>query len=138
MTPIRKIVHTANRTEFTRYLCAGSLAFCVDFMVLLLLTEVSGINYLWSNLVAVSIGLLMNYLLCVKWVFLARRYNRVVFEFPIFVLTSAAGILLNELLLWSLVELAGIDYLVAKVLVTACVFLINFALKKIILFRQPA
>ena len=87
-------------------------------------------------MVAVSVGLPMSYLLCVKWVFLDRRYNRVVFKFPIFVLTCIIVILLNELLLWACVEFAGIGYLVAKVIVTAVIFVFNFALKKTILFRR--
>ena len=136
MSPIAKIVRYANRSEFNRYFCAGSLTFLTYFTILFLLTEFFGINYLRSNLVAVSVGLLMSYLFCVKWVFLDRRYNRVVFEFPLFVLTCIVGILLNELLLWACVEFAGIGYLVAKVIVTAVVFVFNFALKKTILFRR--
>ena len=136
MTPIRKIIYHASRTEFTRYFWAGSLTFLVDFMILLLLTEVGEVNYLWSNLVAVSVGVVMSYLLCVKWVFLDRRYNRVVFEFPIFALICVVGIILNESLLWASVEFANIHYLVAKVIVTAAIFAVNFCVKKIVLFRR--
>jgi len=136
MSPLRTIIRYANRTEFMRYFCAGSLTFLTDFVILLLLTEVCGVNYLWSNLISVSVGLLMSYVLCVRWVFLDRRYNRVVFEFPLFVLTCAVGILLNEFLLWACVEVAGIGYLIAKVVVTAAVFVVNFVLKKTILFRR--
>ena len=79
MSPIAKIVRYANRSEFHRYFCAGSLTFLTDFTILFLLTEFFDINYLRSNLVAVSVGLQMSYLFCVKWVFLDRRYNRAVF-----------------------------------------------------------
>jgi len=136
MTPISKIVYHASRTEFTRYFWAGSLTFLVDFLILLLLTEVGGVNYLWANLVAVSVGIVMSYLLSVKWIFLDRRYNRVVFELPIFVLICAAGIILNETLLWASVEFGNIHYLVAKVVVTIAIFSINFFVKKIVLFRR--
>ena len=104
MSPLSKIIYHASRTEFTRYFLAGCLAFFVDFTVLLFLTEVAEINYLWSNLAAVSVGIVMSYLLCVNWVFDDRRYNQVVFEFPIFVLTCIVGVLLNESLLWASVE----------------------------------
>jgi putative flippase GtrA len=130
-----KIMQYPNKTEFARYFWAGGLATLADFSILLLLTEVFGINYLWSNLVAVSVGLVISYVLCVKWVFLDRRYNRVVLEFPLFVLTCIIGILLNELLLWTFVEFAKMDYLLAKVIVTGVVFVVNFGVKKIILFR---
>jgi putative flippase GtrA len=136
MTPIRKIIYHASRTEFARYFWAGSLTFLTDILVLVLLTEVAGINYLWSNLVAVSVGMVMSYLLCVKWVFVERRYNKVVFEFSLFVLTSIVCLLLNEALLWLLVEFGHTHYLVAKIIVTAIVFVVNFGIKKIVLFRR--
>jgi putative flippase GtrA len=136
MTPIRKIIYHASRTEFARYFWAGSLTFLTDFLVLVLLTEVVGINYLWSNLVAVSVGMMMSYLLCVKWVFVERRYNKVVFEFSLFVLTSIICLFLNEALLWLLVEFGHTHYLVAKIIVTAIVFVVNFGIKKMVLFRR--
>ncbi len=136
MTPIRKIIYHASRTEFARYFWAGSLTFLTDILVLVLLTEVAGINYLWSNLVAVSVGMVMSYLLCVKWVFVERRYNKVVFEFSLFVLTSIICLFLNEALLWLLVEFGKTHYLVAKIIVTAIVFVVNFGIKKIVLFRR--
>ncbi len=136
MSPLGKILHYVNRTEFNRYFCAGCLVFLTDLAILFLLTERFGVNYLWSNLVSVSVGLMLSYLFCIKWVFLDRRYNRVVFELPLFVLISMIGLLFNELLLWTCVEIGGINYLVAKVIVTAVVFVFNFALKKTVLFRH--
>lgn len=136
MSPIRKILYKASSTEFNRYFWAGSLTFLVDFIILLTLTELLGVNYLWSNLAAVSVGILMSYLLCVNWVFQSRRYNRVVFELPLFVMTSVVGIVLNEFLMWTFVEKVVIHYLVAKVVVTLAVFLVNFCLKKVLLFQK--
>ncbi len=131
-----KMIQYPNSTEFVRYFWAGGLATLADFAVLLLLTEFFGINYLWSNLIAVSVGLVTSYVLCVRWVFLDRRYNRVVLEFPLFVLTCIIGLLLNELLLWVFVEFGGTDYLLAKVIVTGVLFVVNFAVKKVVLFRR--
>ena len=126
----------ASRSEFSRYFWAGSLTFLTDFLVFLLLTNAVGINYLWSNLVAVSIGMVMSYLLCIKWVFRERRYSQVVFEFSLFVLTSLACLLLNEAFLWILVDWFDIYPPFAKILVTLAIFVINFMIKKILLFRR--
>ena len=136
MSPLNKVIYHASRTEFTRYFWAGCLAFLVDFTLLLFLTEVAKINYLYSNLAAVSVGIMISYLLCVSWVFDNRRYNQVIFELPIFALTSIVGVLLNESLLWASVEFGGIHYLAAKVVVTLAVFVVNFCLKKVILFQR--
>jgi putative flippase GtrA len=135
-TPISRIIYHARRTEFARYFWAGSLTFLTDFLVFLLLTEGAGVNYLWSNLVAVSVGMMMSYLLCVRWVFRERRYSQVAFEFSLFVLASVGCLFLNEALLWVLVEWYATHHLVAKVMVTAAIFVVNFAIKKIVLFRR--
>lgn len=129
-----KISFLINRSEFSRYFWAGSLTFAADFTVLFLLTEIVGLNYLLSNLFGVCVGILLSYLLCIKWVFVNRRYGGSSFEFPAFVLTCIVGILLNELLLWCLVEYVSIHYLVSKVLVTLVIFVFNFLFKKVLLF----
>lgn len=136
MTPARKLIQLASQTEFRRFFWAGSFSFAVDFSLLLVLTEFARVNYLWSNLAAVTAGLIINYLLCVKWVFVNRRYSRVEVEFPIFVMLSIIGLTLNELLLWVSVEFAGLHYLFAKIIVTLAIFVVNFFLKKVVLFRH--
>ncbi len=136
MTTLTKIIRQANQTEFRRFFWAGSFAFCIDFFTLFFLTEIFKVNYLISNLVAVSLGVIISYLLCIKWVFNKRRYNRVALEFQIFVLLSIIGLILNESLLWSFVEVFKTHYLVAKIIVTLAIFVVNFFLKKVVLFRQ--
>lgn len=136
MTLISKLTHHARNTEFARYFWAGCLTFLTDFLVFLVLIDGFGLNYLWSNLVAVTVGMVMSYLLCVKWVFRERRYNQVAFEFSLFVLTSVICLLLNEAFLWILVEWCSIHPLFAKILVTAIIFVVNFGIKKIVLFRR--
>jgi putative flippase GtrA len=136
MTPIRKIIYHASRTEFTRYFCAGSLTFLVDFTILLSLTEYAGIDYLWSNLAGVCVGIVVSYLFCIKWVFVDRRYTQVVFEFPLFIVTCVVGLFINELFLWVMVEFGNVHYLVSKIIVTAAVFVVNFFIKKVWLFRS--
>ncbi len=135
MEPIHKIIYHASRTEFTRYFLAGTLTFLADFLILFLLTEFVGINYLWSNFVGVCVGIVLSYILCVKWVFKERRYNRISLEFSLFALTCLIGILLNGLLMWTIVEFGGIHYLLTKIIVTAVIFVLNFVLKKILLFQ---
>lgn len=129
-----KVFLFAGNTEFKRYFWAGSLTFAVDLSILLILTEVAGINYLWSNLISVCCGILVSYLLCIKWVFNKRRYSSVSFEFPAFVVTCIIGIFLNEFLLWISVEKINFHYLAAKVLVTLFIFVFNYLLKKILIF----
>lgn len=121
--------------EFTRYFWAGMLAFGCDFLVLVALTEVGGVNYLASNIIGFAAGLLTSYLLCIRWVFDRRRFQAVSGEFAVFSLLAVAGLGINEAVIWSMVEMAGLHYTLAKILATGFVFVFNFSLKKIVLFR---
>ena len=134
----KKISYYAGKTEFSRYLCAGTLTFLIDFIIYFVLTELFDISYLFANLVGVCAGILTSYFLCVKWVFYHRRYQKVLLEFPLFTLTCMVGVTLNELTLWIVVEFMSIHHLVAKVIVTAIIFVFNFFFKKLLLFRTRA
>lgn len=123
------------RMEVFRYFIAGGLAFGSDFLVLVALTELGGVNYLVSNIFGFCCGLLVSYLLCVRWVFARRRLSVPSQEFAIFALLALVGLGLNEGTMWAVVELAEQHYLIAKVVSTGIVFAINFGMKKVVLFR---
>lgn len=121
--------------EFVRYFWAGMLAFGCDFLVLVAVTEVGGVNYLASNIFGFAAGLLTSYLLCIRWVFDRRRFQAASREFAVFSLVAVVGLGMNEAVMWSMVEMAGLHYTLAKILATGFVFVFNFSLKKIVLFR---
>lgn len=121
--------------EFIRYFWAGCLAFGADLLVLVGLTEWGGLHYLVANLFSFAAGLTVGYLLCIRWVFERRRLTRTSHEFAIFFGLTLVGLGLNESLIWAGVEYAGFHYALAKILATGAVFVVNYAMKKAVLFR---
>jgi putative flippase GtrA len=121
--------------EFFRYLWAGGLAFGSDLLVLVALTELAGLNYLVSNVFGFAVGLATSYLLCVRWVFERRRFQAASREFAVFTVVALVGLGINEAVMWGLVEKAGLHYTLAKVLATGFAFVVNFFLRKAVLFR---
>lgn len=113
---------------------AGALAFIIDFLLLYILTDWFGIHYLLSNLISYSVGLVIVFILNIKWVFGYRKYGKVSIELSIFSLIAIVGLLLSELLIWLMVELLLIDYLYAKVASAGFIFIFNYFLRKILLF----
>lgn len=134
--PLANLNHKDTAGELHRYLWAGSLAFGADFAVLFVATGLFGINYLISNVFSFSIGLFVSYTLCVKWVFRYRRVANASHEFLIFSGVALIGLALSELCMWLLVEIGSLHYLKSKVVATGVVFLLNFALRKTILFSS--
>ena len=124
-----------NRAEFGRYLVAGGSAFLVDLVLLTLLVEVGGVNYLLANIVGCCAGFATAYTLSIRWVFRYRKYSDLRPEFVIFVLIGLVGIGHNELTMYLVVAGFGLSYVLAKVLATGVTFLFNFVLRKLLLFR---
>jgi len=120
--------------QFVRSLAVSVAALIVDFLTLVILKQIVGLNYLVSATLGFSLGVLVNYYLSVTWVFanhkLASRRN----EFVIFVVITAVGLGLNLAIIAGVVELMGLDYKIGKIISTVIVFFWNFIIRKKILY----
>jgi len=124
--------------EFIKYIVAGMLAFSSDFIVFLVINKYYGIHYLIANVAGFCLGLTVSYVLCVRWVFSERKFGKVAIEIPVFLVISISTLVFGEVLLLVLVEVAAQTPTVAKILMTAAIFMVNFVLKKYILFHARA
>ncbi len=121
--------------QFFRYTFVGGGAFIVDFGSLFVLTEFFNIHYLISAAIAFLLGLTINYILSIVWVFSKRILRNKSLEFGIFAFIGIMGLGFNELFIWFFTEQAHFHYLVSKIISTIFVFLWNFGARKFILFR---
>lgn len=123
------------RIQLFRYLLVGGAAFGVDFGLLWMLTG-CGLHYLPAAACSFAAGLTVNYLLSVAWVFRDRVLRSRTAEFAGFAAIGVAGLGLNEAILWGATEVAGLHYLISKIIAAAVVFLWNFAARKYLLFHE--
>lgn len=121
--------------ELYRYTFVGAVAFGFDFGALFVLTHFLGIHYLVSAGIAFFLGLSVNYVLSIKWVFDTHSIQDKRMEFLLFALIGLAGLGLNELLIWIFTEIARFHYLASKIISTVFVYLWNFFARKYSLFR---
>ncbi len=119
----------------TRYCVVGVVAFCADFLALIVLTEIFGLLYVVSAALAFLLGLVVNYQLSIRWAFNFRRLSDRRMEFFIFSAVGVAGLGITEAVLWVGTDDLGMDYRLAKLLAVAIVLLWNFGLRKLLLFR---
>lgn len=122
--------------QLIRYTFVGGFAFIVDFGTLFLLTEYLNLHYLVSAAIAFILGLVTNYFLSIGWVFTRHTVSDKRIEFIVFTLIGLAGLGLNELFLWLFTDLAGMYYLISKILTAVLVYLWNFFVRKLILFNK--
>ena len=121
--------------QLLRYGFVGGVAFVADYGSLFVLTHYVGLHYLWSAAIAFIIGLTVNYLLSISWVFNKNRCAKPWVEFLVFALIGVIGLGLNELIMYVATDLIAIHYMLSKLISTGIVFCWNFFARKFIIFN---
>ena len=116
----------------------GGICFVIDYGVMVLLTEVAGLEYLLSCGISFTVSVIANYLLSMKFVFERKDTLDRRVEFIIFVIMSVIGLGLTELLMWVFVDKADIHYMISKIVVTAIVMVYNFVTRKLFLEKKKS
>lgn len=120
--------------QFIRYVFVGGAAFGVDYVALFLLAHFAGLHYLLAASLSYLLGMVVNYMISVRWVFDFRRVAQWEREFVIFFLIGIAGLILNGFVITLLVETFGLPYLAAKLVASALILFFNFGARKLLLF----
>lgn len=128
--------------EILRFVITGGVCFLIEFVALVLLRDVCGLHTLVATPIAFLISVVVNYLLCVVWVFHTGKDSSAVVKVG-FVVTSVIGLGLNELFMWLLGLLLGEEtvlltlfgftvtmYMLNKAIATLLVMIWNFFTKR--------
>lgn len=115
--------------EVARFCFVGGMCFLIDYGLLFVCTEYGGIPYLWSSGISFSVSVLVNYWLCLAYVFRGAgqqsRRQRV-----LFLGSSVTGLGINQVVMWALVDGLGVYYMVAKLFATGVVTFWNYVMKR--------
>jgi putative flippase GtrA len=122
--------------QFLRYLVVGGIAFCVDFGILVVLTDLIHLHYLVAGAIGFGCGLATNYVLCINWVFGARSLSNKKAEFMVFTVIGVIGLGWNELLLYAGTDGLDLDYRISKLIAVGIVLVWNFGMRKLLLFSK--
>ena len=118
--------------EALRFAVSGGICFLIELAALMLLRDTCGLNTLIATPIAFLISVVINYLLCVRWVFHGASEQKRAAKAG-FLLTSVAGLLLNELLMFLFGRLLGEDTVLLTVLsLTVKTVMVNKALSTLL------
>ena len=133
--------------EVIRFVITGAVCFAVEFVLLVLMKELLHLDTLIATPIAFIGSVVVNYLMCVKWVFQGANGGGAGAQAGFF-LTSAVGLLLNELfmllfrIVWgedaALLTVLGFTvslYMLNKVIATLLVMIWNYFTKRAIVNR---
>lgn len=122
-------------SQLGRYVIVGIIAFCFDYLTLVVLTELAGFHYLTSATVGFLVGLIVNYFLSIQFVFKASKLSDKRVEFTVFATIGVGGLLINNGLMWFLTDFFLLHYTASKIAAVGVVFLWNFYVRKLALFN---
>ncbi len=119
--------------QFLKFGVVGVIAFIIDYGVLMLLSQVFGMDPVLAAGISFCVSVIFNYLASMRYVFTHREDLSRGREFVIFIVLSAIGLAINELCMAAGVAVLGTSALmvtVTKLFATAVVMVWNFVSRK--------
>jgi putative flippase GtrA len=123
-------------TNLFRHQIAGALAFLIDFVVFVILTDLINLWYVPATAIGALVGAIINFTLSTYWAFSGSK-NSLKNQMFKYVLVSAGSIVLNTLLVYLFTDFLSFDEKLSK-LVTAILVgsIYNFLLMRNYVFKK--
>jgi putative flippase GtrA len=115
--------------QLLKFGVVGTIAFAIDYGLLMVLTQLVGMPPVPAAAISFVVSLVFNYLASMRFVFSHRDDLSRSREFLIFLVLSAVGLGINELIVWVGTSVLGTSALwvsVTKFVATAVVMVWNF------------
>lgn len=121
-----------------KYIFSGGTAAAIDLFVLYVLTDIFGIWYLVSAVIAFICALVTSFFLQKFWTFRDSSLRRIKKQLVIYFFLGTANFILNPVLLYVAVEKFHVWYLLAAVIVMGTLAICNYLMNKFITFKKDA
>ncbi len=120
--------------QFFRYLVVSGIALTGDYVLTVFLKEVLKIEFLIASRFGNLLGMIINYLLNIFWVFNKRKIENKIIEFLLFLLIGFLGMGVNFIIEFIFTKIIILYYLIAKTISVAIGYGVRFILRKYFLF----
>src|SRR3989338_8992608 len=119
-----------------KYIFAGGTAALVNLAFLYVLTDIVGVWYLASSIVAFVFSFFTSFFLQKFWTFRDPSLKRIKKQFFIYILMGAGNFFAGPALLFVFVEFFHIWYLLGQTLAMATLAIANYLINKFITFKK--
>jgi putative flippase GtrA len=113
-----------------KYFFVGGCCTILDFVLLYILTRYLNVNYIASSIISFMSGAVLNYILCVIWIFEIRIIEKKHHEFIYYLIITGIGLGLNTLIIWGFTELLCLYFMFSKLLASSVTYWWNFGARK--------
>ena len=121
--------------KIVRYFFVGGAAAAVDIGIFTVALKVFGYSWFFVAILSFLLATAANYLLSIRYVFESGVRFKKQAEVSLVFLVSGVGLVLNQSVLWLLIETAGIDEVLSKLMATGVVFLSNYMARSRFIFK---
>jgi putative flippase GtrA len=122
--------------KLVRYFFVGGSAAVVDISIFSIAIKIFHLDWFYVALISFIIATAVNYVLSIRYVFESGiRFERHA-EISLVYMVSSVGLVLNQLVLWHLIETAGLDEVLSKLIATSVVFVWNYNARSRFVFRN--
>ena len=122
--------------QIMKFGVVGASAFVIDYGIMVFLTEIFQMNYLFSSGISFSVSVIFNYIMSVRWVFYVDTDKDKRQEFILFVVLSIIGLGINQIMMWLAVAKFEVFYMWSKIGATIVVMIYNFVTRKLFLEKN--
>ena len=130
-------LRTAASMRFARFGIVGATGLAVNMAVIFALTEVAGLFYLLSAIVATQASTLWNFFFTDRWVFPDRERSRGVWSrMWMFFAMNNAALPLRVPLMFLLTSLLGVHYMISNVFSLGVIAVIRYAFSDSIIWKD--
>lgn len=121
-------------SRFIKFGLVGVLNTIINWILFILLNSM-GVYYIISNIIAYSISTLNSYLWNSKWVFkyTGDNVNQTTFKF---ITLNIIGLVLNTIILFLLVDIIKLPKIIALIIATGVVMILNYFINKLWVFKK--
>lgn len=123
--------------QFIKFGIIGVIATLIDYSVLIILREAFYVDVFIASTISFFVSLIFNYMANMKYVFINKKESmnktRTIIAF---ILTSLVGLMINQLVMYILINDFYIHYILSKFFATIIVFMWNFFSKKLLIEKK--
>lgn len=122
------------KLQIFKFVLAGAFCAGIEFISFFILIDFFKLKYLVANVLSIIVAVSINYLLSSAFVFQKSKYSKTN-EILSFVFFSLLALLLNQFILWFLVDIIKLDIRLCKATAIALVAFFSYVTKKHIVFK---
>ena len=135
--------------QILKFGIVGFFCFLIDYGITVVFTNVFGVHYLISKFLGFVVSAIVNYILSIKFVFTNKKEMDRKKEFSVFIILSAFGLLINEIVMFVCMDLIfpasallqkyitrELMVSISSIVATGIVMIYNFISRKLFLERK--